>query len=115
MACPARLSCRPVWPAGAASDSFGRLPRPKAIRRAISQGVGAHLTRPDADGLLDGCNPYLAVADLVGAGGADDGAGHPFDVGVVDENLDLDLGDEVDRVLRASVDLGVAPLAAEAL
>ena len=63
---------------------------------------------------VDGCDPHLAVADLAGAGRLDDGVGVRRCVIVVDEHLDADLRDEVDRVLRASIDLGVAALASEA-
>ena len=55
-------------------------------------------------------SPILPVAAVL-----DDGVDHLVDLGVVDEHLDPDLGDEVHLVLRPSVDLGVAPLAAEAL
>ena len=41
--------------------------------------------------------------------------GDPFGVAVVDEDLDLHLGHEVDGVLGTSVHLGVPALAAEAL
>src|SRR6266550_1282149 len=104
-----------VPPVGAATGPGDRFPRPKAIRGRRSYGVRAHLARPDADDLFHRRDPHLAVADLVGAGGGDDGAGHPVDLAVVDQDLDPHLGHEVDRVLRAPVDLGVAPLTAEAL
>src|SRR2546423_2501994 len=102
-------------PMGAATGSGGRFPRPNAIRGRLSYGLGAHLARPDADHLFHRRDPDLAVADLVGAGGGDDGAGHTLDLAVVAQDLDPHLGHEVDRVLRAPVDLGVAALAAEAL
>ena len=57
----------------------------------------------------------LAVADLAGAGRAFDGLDHAVDDRVVDRGFDLHLGQEVDHVLGAAVQLGVALLAAEAL
>jgi hypothetical protein len=57
----------------------------------------------------------LAVADLAGAGRAFDGLDHTVDDGVVDRRFDLHLGQEVDDVLGAAVQLGVALLAPEAL
>jgi hypothetical protein len=44
-----------------------------------------------------------------------DGLDAAIDVAVLDHDLDLDLGQEVDHVLGAAVELGVALLAAEAL
>ena len=54
----------------------------------------------------------FAVADLPGAGGAPDCLDDERQLGVVDRDLDLRLRHEVDLVLRAPVDLGVALLAA---
>ena len=55
-------------------------------------------------------SPILPVRAAV-----DDGVDDALDVVVVDEDLDPHLRHEVDGVLRAPVDLGVAALAAEAL
>lgn len=63
----------------------------------------------------DGDDPHLAVADPAGAGRGDDGVDQAFGVGVVDDDLDPNLGDEVDAVLGAAVHLLVAPLPAVAL
>ncbi len=73
----------------------------------MSQGVGAALAGPYADRLVDGNAPHLAVADLAGAGGLDDDLDQFLGVRVLDEDLDADLGDEVDGVFGAAVDLGV--------
>ena len=59
-------------------------------------------------------DPDLAVADLAGGRRLDDHVHHIGGVRVLDDDLDLHLGDEVDRVLRPAVDLGVALLPAEA-
>src|SRR5689334_7105086 len=76
------------------------------------QGVVPQLTGPDPHGLLDREDPELAVADLPGAGGVDDGRGDLLRVRIGDEHLDAGLREEVHGVLPAPVDLGVATLAA---
>ena len=50
-----------------------------------------------------------------GAGGVHDDVDHLVDGGVLDHHLDPDLGDEVDGVFGAAVNLGVALLPAVAL
>ena len=65
--------------------------------------------------VVDRHGPDLAVADGAGAGRLDDALDETGRVGVVDQDLDLDLRHELDRVLGAAVHLGVAALAAEAL
>src|SRR3546814_1352510 len=57
----------------------------------------------------------LAVADLAGAGGLHHRLDHGVGLVVGDRDLELDLGQEIDHVLGAAVQLGVALLAAEAL
>ena len=57
----------------------------------------------------------LAVADAAGARRLLDGLDGPLDQAVLDHQLDLHLGQEVDDVLGAAVELGVALLPAEAL
>src|SRR5215469_5428847 len=79
-----------------------------SVRR--SERVVVAFPGPDADHLLDRRNPDLAVADLAGAGRLDDGLGHPLGELLVDQYLDADLRDELDRVLGPAVDLGVPPL-----
>src|SRR5829696_2124085 len=80
---------------------------------AISDRVGAFLTGADADQSIDVGDPDLAVADLASGGRTDDRVHHGVDLTVVDDDLDGNLGNEVDLVLRTSVRLGVATLAAE--
>src|SRR5205823_4551428 len=72
--------------------------------------AGAH-----PDHAFDGRHPYLAVADLPGAGHAGDGVDDSVDIALFDQDLDAGLRHEVDLVLRAPVDLGVARLPAKAL
>src|SRR6266540_1078797 len=93
--------------------------RSRAVRSseatAGSEGVGPGLPGPDPPDVLDGHDPYLAVADLAGASRFEELLDHPVDIAIVDEDLDPDLGNEVDRVLGAPVHLGVPALAAETL
>src|SRR6202007_1663069 len=67
---------------------------------------------PDTDHPLYRRNPDLAVADLSGAGRADDGVNHSLGKLLIDQYLDADLRDEFDRILGSAVDLGVPPLPA---
>src|SRR5436190_20486445 len=57
----------------------------------------------------------LAVADLAGARRFDDGVDRALDLVVRDHDLDLHLRQEIDHVLGAAIELGVALLAAEPL
>src|SRR5882757_9308569 len=64
---------------------------------------------------VDRADPDLAVTDLAGAGCLDHGVDHLVHHRVVGDDLDADLGYEVDRVLSTPVDLGVALLPAVTL
>src|SRR5690554_230642 len=66
---------------------------------------------------VDDCRleTVLAVADLAAAGGAADGIQDGLQTAVVHGHLDLDLGQEVDHVLGAAVELGMPLLATEPL
>src|SRR5512145_2377004 len=79
------------------------------------QRFGADFAGADADRLLERKHEDLAVADLAGVGRFLDRLDHLLQQVVLDRHLDLDLGQEVDDVLRAPVQLGVAFLPAEAL
>src|SRR5688500_8253993 len=72
------------------------------------------LAGADADDGLDRADPDLAVADPTRLRGLDDDPDDVVGVGVVDDDLDADLRDQGDVVLRPPVDLGVALLAAVA-
>jgi hypothetical protein len=63
--------------------------------------------------LLDRTHEDLAVANLAGAGGLDDRFHGTVDNTIIHHRFDLDLGQEVDDILRAPVQLGMALLAAE--
>ena len=77
--------------------------------------VFAALAGADADHLVDRRDEDLAVADAAGLGGVRDGLDHLVHHVVLDDDLDLHLGDEVDDVGGAAVDLLLAAGAAEAL
>src|SRR5688572_25756796 len=81
----------------------------------VSDGVGAHLAGPDADRTVDRRDPDLAVTDLARAGGTGDDLGDLLGFARLAQDLDLDLGHEVDLVLGTAVGLGVAALATEPL
>src|SRR2546427_12277908 len=72
------------------------------------------LARADPDRLADGQDEDLAIADGTGLGRRADRRHDLVHQVVRHHHLDLDLGQEVDRVLRAPVELRVALLAAEA-
>src|ERR1700730_11407408 len=82
---------------------------------AALHSVGSLLSGPDADGLFDRQHKNLTVADLVGAGTVLDGQHRSFDNGIVEHDLDLDLGQKVDHVFRAAIDFSVPLLPPEAL
>src|SRR6187401_2775086 len=83
--------------------------------RANSERVAVGLAGTDAQRVIDIDDEDLAVADLAGLGGGRDGLDHLVGAVRRDHDLDLDLGQEVHRVFGATVDLGVALLASEAL
>src|SRR6056297_701975 len=85
------------------------------VFRSVSERVRTGLAGADADGVLDGADENLAVADLVGAGGVHDGLDRALDLVVIDDHVDLDLGQEVDDVFRPAIQFSVPLLAAEAL
>src|SRR6201999_4453620 len=112
---------------GNAQDNIGvnREMPPKAafLRYAPQEGLNLHVldrvepgfTGPDADGLLDIGHENLAVADPPGLRGAPDRVDGALDELVGNDDLDLHLGQEVDDVFRAPVQLGMALLTPETL
>ena len=76
-------------------------------------GVRTTLTSADADGFEDIAHEDLAVTDLAGVGGFDDGIDDGFAAGVFDDDLDLHFGTEVHSLFGAAVDVGTALLTAE--
>src|SRR5713101_443262 len=99
---------------------FKSNPRPALSRRRSALPVRwgldcgfVGLAGADAHHVLDRGDEDLAVADLAGARRLDDGVDRAFDLRVRHYHLDLDLGQEIDHVLCAAIELGVALLAAE--
>src|SRR5690606_16616736 len=80
-----------------------------------SERIGVDLAGADADDLVERDDEHLAVADLAGARGAGDGLERGVEHLVRHRGLDLELGQEVDDVFGAAVQLGMALLPAEAL
>src|SRR5262249_14879931 len=68
------------------------------------------LAGPDADRGLDRCHEDLSVADVAGLRGGRHDLGDLVDELVGHDHLDLDLREEIDRVLAAAVQLCVALL-----
>src|SRR5262249_29141408 len=73
------------------------------------------LAGADADDVVDGENEDLPVADAAGARDRLDQLARPPRAFVFEQQLDLDLRQEVDDVLGAAIELGVALLSAEPL
>src|SRR6266404_8492852 len=78
------------------------------------EGALVALARPDPDRRFHGHDEDLAVADVAGLRGRRHHVGHLLDEVVRHDDLDLDLREEVHRVLAAAIQLGVSFLAAEA-
>src|SRR5581483_7045549 len=79
------------------------------------QRFRADFTGANAHDLLEIEDEDLSVADLSRVGGLLDGLDGALEEVVADGGLDLHLRQEVDDVLGAAIELGVALLAAEAL
>src|SRR5690349_19187684 len=77
--------------------------------------VRSPIPGPDPDGLLDGKDENLAVADPVGLGSGIDRLKGSIGQFVLHYDLDFHLGQEVDDIFGAPIQLGVALLAAETL
>src|SRR5438132_2975743 len=104
--CSAALSC--AWtlphtlktPARAINASIRFMAFPLECIRAGFTGTDAH-------DLFEVENEDLAVADLPGIGGFLDSLDDAVEQVVLDRCLDLDLGQEIDDVFGASIELGV--------
>src|SRR5688572_20020529 len=96
------------------SVSIDRLSRFTRVSfRRVLQGRLVAFARADADGGLHRRDEDLAVADVAGLRGRGDDLGDLVDDLVRHDDLHLDLGEEVDRVLAAAIQLGVALLTPE--
>src|SRR5947207_2174915 len=80
-----RATSAPEAPARGSRSSDASSLRRDAVDSGVrdSDGVGAHLPRADAVGLLRGKDEDLAVADLAGPGGLHDGVDHGLDLVVL--------------------------------
>src|SRR5262245_31303552 len=78
-------------------------------------GTAAPFAGPDAHGVVDRQDEDLPIADGTRARGFLDDLDDLRGLGVVEDDLDLHLGDEVDDVLGAPVELRVSLLSPEAL
>src|SRR5919106_861768 len=110
----AGLSCASVAPANASDSTRARNAQNLFIGFS-SECRRIGLAGADADDFLQIEHEDLAVADLAGVGRALDRLDRLLEQLRLDRGLDLHLGQEIDHVLRAAVELGVALLAAEAL
>ena len=81
---------------------------------SVSDGVCATVSSPDPDGLLDIEHEDLPVTDAAGSRGFGDRLDDIVDEAVLDDDLDLHLGEEVDDIFGAAIELGMALLPAEA-
>src|SRR5262245_1316398 len=77
------------------------------------QGALVALARADSYSRLDRMDEDLAITDVAGLGRRRHDLGHLVDDAVRHDDLDLDLGEEVHRVLTASIQLRVPLLPAE--
>src|SRR5690242_1620489 len=75
--------------------------------------VQTRLPRSDPDCLFDIRDEDFSVADAPGLSGATDRLDGFFDHIVTQDNLDFDLGEKVDDVFSAAIELGVSLLPAE--
>src|SRR2546423_15530879 len=80
-----------------------------------SDRITSPFPRADADDVFDRQDEDLSVADPTGLGGALDRFDDLRDQLVADDDVELHLGQEVDDVLGAAVELGVALLPPESL
>ena len=90
-------------------------PKPGALNiypNELSDSGRAGLAGAHAGHRIKRGNPDLAVADGAGAGGLDDHTDQSLGIGVVGQHLDANLRNEIHGVFGATVDLGVATLAA---
>jgi hypothetical protein len=81
--------------------------------RSRSNGVVATLPRADADGVIDGTDEDLAIANAPGASRLLDCLQGPFELGIFDNNLDFYLGQEVHNIFGAAIKFSVAFLPPE--
>src|SRR5690606_31539162 len=84
-------------------------------RRRTLEGVLVALAGADTKRGLDGDHEYLAIANAAGLRGGRDRLDNALRHIVVDDNLKLHLGQEIDDIFSAAIKFGVTLLAPEAL
>src|ERR1700693_927034 len=110
--CPGRQKSR-LLPAGNESYCCEKGPEgtfSSQLERGVVRFAGA-----DADHALDLRDEDLAVADLAGLGGLEDRLDHLLGQVAAHGDLDARLGDKVDHVLGAAIQLGMSALPPKAL
>src|SRR6185369_11080544 len=94
------------------------LPTTRVVRRTTppkrSDRIRAPLARADAKRVVDGRDEDFSVADPTGPRRLDDRLDDRGGLGIVHQDLELHLGQELHAILGAAVELGVALLPAEA-
>src|SRR5580692_11856817 len=80
-----------------------------------SDGVDAGFPSSDPDGFFDVRDEDFAVADPPGLGGATDRLNGFFNHVIAEHNLDLHLGEKIDNIFSAAIELGVPFLAPKSL
>src|SRR5713226_4008564 len=95
-----------------ASVVFLVMVSPSIRPETILQSVDVGLARPDAKGLLNRSNEYLAVSNLASLGGGGDRFDDRLDAIGRHRDLDADLRQEIHGVFGAAVDFRVPLLAA---
>src|ERR1700730_12776675 len=97
---------------------FHTLPaRPARFKnvRLRSEGIGPAFNGAYSHNGFHGDDPDFAVTDLAGARRPDNAVHDLVDNGIVDDDLDPNLRDEIDRVFSTPADLGVTLLSSIAL
>jgi hypothetical protein len=106
------------FPAASIAGKIYPLPLCAGIpAKADAESVRLNLQRSFSSLIIANSNRFvdvrtkdLSVADLSGPGGVQDGLLGLFYQGIGEHHLDLGLGNEIDAVLTATVDLGMALL-----
>ena len=83
------------------------------VKLAAGDSIGTTLAGANADGVKHSADEDFAVADFTSVCRLDDGINHGVSTAVVNDDLNLHLREEIDGVFTATVDLGMALLAAK--
>src|SRR6516225_5651804 len=86
-------------------------PSPEPLRCQFLKCIGVGFAGANADRVVDAEDKDLAVADMPGLRGRDDGLDGAFEHLARHRHLDLDLGQEGHRIFGAAIELRVALLA----